>query len=280
MPVIWSMEVDHIDKASEAARNQSESDEDYLAIAIQRPKIFGSLIHVSLGDDTSSTCDISSSSAFSRRKRAVTQTISGRNLKLEIGITYSYYAVSSASGKIFLQRSISTSFYHEYNKDPSLWWIAGLIGGLGDLVSVVLVVIYMKKMRRTRKSTDQDDQTLQIEMTDKATVNSHFRTYFVERDESKTLIALEELLSKFEQKNANGGEKFLEEFKNLEQEAVTMFSNRMALKNVIKTENKHNNILPLDLSRAPSNREEETHANACYIHVRQHFCRVMLKTIS
>nr|XP_039259604.1 receptor-type tyrosine-protein phosphatase eta-like [Styela clava] len=262
--------MDHINKASEAARNQSQGNEDYLAIAIQRSKIFGSLIHVSLGDDTSSTCDISSSSAFSRRKRAVTQTISGRNLKLEIGITYSYYAVSStpssASGKIFLQRSISTSFYHEYNKDPSLWWIAGLIGGLGALVAVVLVVIYMKKMRRTRKSTDQDDQTLQIEKTDKASVNSHFRTNFVESDESKTLIALEELLSKFEQKNANGGEKFLEEFKNLEQEAVTMFSNRMALKNVIKTENKHNNILPLDLSRAPSNREEETHANACYIH--------------
>nr|XP_039259603.1 receptor-type tyrosine-protein phosphatase alpha-like [Styela clava] len=247
---------------------------DYLAIAIQRSEINGSSIELILGEDTFSSCDISSSPG-NRGKRATTQHISGRNLRLKGAVTYSYYVVSSTpsitSGNTYLKQSPPSSFYHDYIEDSSLWWIAGIIGGVAALVTVVLIVIYIKRRNHTKKLNDRDSKRYRLPASrnemDETTVYANFGADIEEKDESKTSISVKELLAVFEQKNANGGEKFLEEFTALKREAITIFSTDIASNENLKTKNRYKNILPFDLSRVNLKGEnEETYINACYIH--------------
>ncbi|XP_077975103.1 receptor-type tyrosine-protein phosphatase epsilon-like [Styela clava] len=266
--------IDDINQASNVAINQAPGDMDYLAIAIQRSEINGSSIELILGEDTFSSCDISSSPG-NRGKRATTQHISGRNLRLKGAVTYSYYVVSSTpsitSGNTYLKQSPPSSFYHDYIEDSSLWWIAGIIGGLAALVTVVLIVIYIKRRNHIKKLNDRDSKRYRLPASrnemDETTVYANFGADIEEKDESKTSISVKELLAVFEQKNANGGEKFLEEFTALKREAITIFSTDIASNENLKTKNRYKNILPFDLSRVNLKGEnEETYINACYIH--------------
>nr|XP_039259600.1 uncharacterized protein LOC120336064 [Styela clava] len=121
--ILDEITTEKLTRLSENALVGKSEENEYLAFAVQRSKIKGTKMQISLGDDTNSFCNLSTSMStnLTRVKRAVTGYISGRNLPLEIGSTYTYYAVTSTysvtSDKVFLQRSSSAVFILKKTKD-------------------------------------------------------------------------------------------------------------------------------------------------------------------
>ncbi|XP_077975102.1 uncharacterized protein LOC120336065 [Styela clava] len=153
-----------MEKLTRLSRNaligKSEENE-FLAIAMQRSKIKDPKVQVSLGDDKASFCHLLTGTT--RAKRAVTEYISGRNLPLKIGSTYTYYAVTSTysvtSGEVLLQRSSSAAFNLKKTEGSNIVWIAGVVvGALVIAVVVVLIVLLVRKKRNVQKE-ENDDHT-------------------------------------------------------------------------------------------------------------------------
>nr|XP_039259602.1 uncharacterized protein LOC120336066 [Styela clava] len=146
-----------MEKLTRLSRNaligKSEENE-FLAIAMQRSKIKDPKVQVSLGDDKASFCHLLTGTT--RAKRAVTEYISGRNLPLKIGSTYTYYAVTSTysvtSGEVLLQRSSSAAFNLKKTEGSNIVWIAAVVvGALVIAVVVVLISTFSQSVLLVRK---------------------------------------------------------------------------------------------------------------------------------
>ncbi|XP_077965960.1 uncharacterized protein LOC120336894 isoform X2 [Styela clava] len=271
---------DQLERASEAALADASDGKEYLAMAIQRSTIEGFVVEKTLGDGTSSTCDIPSSVSStdsSRKRRSAMQTITGKNLKLEMGATYTYYAVTSTTNgtKVWLKQSSSVSFEHKKAEGNSMIWIVGVVIALVLLILIIIIVVCFRK-RRGEKYDDvtyiKETNTAVIRAPSLSTREDEGDVYAnvgaqVDDSRSTTLIALKDLFSVFEDQNANNGTKFFNEFTKMKQEAVTTFTTKLASKESLRKKNRYKNILPFDLSRVHlKGEDEESYINACYVH--------------
>nr|XP_039259601.1 uncharacterized protein LOC120336065 [Styela clava] len=159
--------MEKLTRLSKNALIGKSEENEFLAIAMQRSKIKDPKVQVSLGDDKASFCHLLTGTT--RAKRAVTEYISGRNLPLKIGSTYTYYAVTSTysvtSGEVLLQRSSSAAFNLKKTEGSNIVWIAAVVvGALVIAVVVVLIstfsqsVLLVRKKRNVQKE-ENDDHT-------------------------------------------------------------------------------------------------------------------------